>query len=509
MRWLGLALLVGCEREVTVLIDASTGGTPGTTLLATLDADGRVEVGGVVSGEIWVDEDGRDDQDQGFRAVVQDAAGETLYARSWMGPLQVRDYLGYYGDESGFDILAGFPMLGDFPVQIPLLEGAEFVSLQTRESPDTDYVEVGSYDLDNLASDELGLSEAVIGHELLHDGGPSENRLDIVLMGDGYTEAHQELWRSDADALADAILSTEPFAGLSGYINVHRVDAVSADSGISYDCAPSCEMLDTAFDSVFALNWVNSVLGTEYSTRSIFQLDQWEVARAAAVVPWDVVIIVGNSEAYGGMAVHYATVTTAQETWTSTGVHELAHALGALGDEYVSDACIVSEGNGLPANITDDPEAPSWSHWIEAETPLPTPSTAKYEDVVGAFRGAFNCSSLYRPAETCRMEDSDGGEFCPVCAEQLSRHLFRHADPVDALDVAETEDRWCFRLDAPVSGFDMTVSRDGEPLATGAEEACVDKAEATGELTIDVALSLDAVLQHEGELDQTFTVTFP
>lgn len=511
MRWLWLALAMGCHGDGASdwVVSATGAASPAVVLLATLDAEGKVEVGGVVSGELWIDVDDLEDQDHGFRAVVQDANGETLYARSQMGPLQVRDYLGYYGDETGYDILAAFPMLGEFPIQVPLLDGAEYVSLQVREGTDTDYVEVGTYDLDRLTVDEQGTAASVTGSALLHDAGPSENRLDIVLMGDGYTEAQMSDWVADAELLADELIGTEPLAGLAGFINIHRIDAVSAESGISYDCVESCTMLDTAFQSVFALNWVNSLIGTDYSTRAIFQIDQWEVARAASVVPWDVVVIVGNSEAYGGMAVHYATVTNGPDTWRFTGVHELAHVLGALGDEYVSDACIVSDGNGLPVNVTDDPESPSWSHWIDEGTPLPTPATSSYEDVVGAFRGAFNCNGLFRPADECRMNDSESGEFCAVCTEQLSRRVFRFADPADGLDVRDDGDDWCFTADSPQTGLGLVVSRDGQELATGTDTVCLPKSEAEGTLSIDVALSLDAVLQQDGELDQRFTARLP
>jgi hypothetical protein len=184
---------------------------------------------------------------------------------------------------------------------------------------------------------------------------------------------------------------------------------------------------------LFPLEAVNRLTGSTYDARAIVQTEQHEVARAVSVVPWDVVIVVVNTERFGGMAVHWATVTTADrnDVWEDTAVHEFGHALGLLGDEYVFDACIRSDALGLPPNISEDPTDPPWQAWVETSTPLPTAPLGSNRDVVGAFRGAYNCDDLYRPMIDCKMRESALGPFCPVCTEALIRRLARFTDPID------------------------------------------------------------------------------
>lgn len=480
---------------------------PGVELLVELGSDGFASVGGSVSGEYWVDLDALDDETWAFRYQVLDANDQVLYARSAPGPITVRDFLQYYSEETGYDILAVFPLLGRFPIIVPLLDGADRVRLQLRGEDGT-YSNVGSYDLAEAGADDQGTSEAVVGWETLYESGPAENRLDVVIVGDGYTEDQQDDFAADAQRVADALLEKEPFAELSGYLNVHRVDAVSAESGASYDCTDTCRARDTAFGTVFPLNWVNDLLGTDYDTRSVFQLQQWEVTRAVSVVPWDVVLVLANTEKQGGMSVHFATATTGLGALEQTSIHELGHALGHLGDEYMGDACILSDR--LPPNVTEDATQPPWASWIEDGTPLPTPERDAYADVVGAFEGAMSCRELYRPMQTCLMEDSDQGEFCPPCAEQLVLNVLAYADPADAFAWSQDEDGARFEIEAPDPLW-VEIAVDGALVWSGSSEEGprVRSDEIRGRmgatLTVSATLLTDRVRDDAGATTQTWS----
>jgi hypothetical protein len=446
-----------------IAADALPPSAPGVVLLVRLSEE-RAEVHGTVLSEQWVDLDAADDDTHPFRYRVLDADGAALYSRSTPGPVLVQEYLGYYETLSGFDILSLYPELGDVAVTVPLLEGGQTVALQLRDD-DGEYVTIGTYDLSGAADDDQGLSEALVGSETLHDAGDPASRLDVLLVGDGYTEAELSQWYADADAMADALLSAAPLSEYAGLINVHRVDAVSAESGVSFDCVEECRFRDTAFGSVFAVEFVNQLLGTDYRTTAIFQQAQWEVARAASAVPFDVVIVIANTSHSGGFALHYATVPLGDDgDWPLTGVHELAHVLGLLGDEYEKDDCVRSQRLPLPENITDQPEDPPWSKWIAAGTPLPTPDDAKHAEVTGAFMGAFNCDDLARPAQTCRMRSSSAEAFCPVCAEQLVRRVFAFADAVEDIEATAEADGWRFTVQAALP-LQVTWTLDGTAWA--------------------------------------------
>ncbi|MCP4810106.1 MAG: hypothetical protein GY913_20385 [Proteobacteria bacterium] len=314
------------------------------------------------------------------------------------------------------DVLEAFPQLGRFPLAVPILEGGATVEFAIR-GDDGVYADVGSYDL--ALEDEVGLSEVVVGTETLVDNGPSDNRLDIVLVGDGYTAEELDQWRLDASELSEGLLAAEPFSSYAAGINVHRVDAVSNESGASFDCSgdpDECGIRDTAFGSIFAVELVNILLGTDYDARSVLQEHQWEVARAVSHVPWDLVVVVVNTDRRSGMVVHYATVSATDEL-VSVGIHEYLHLQGLLGD-----ACIRSDALGLPVNVSEDPVDVPWAACVG------------FEDV-GAWEGAYNCDDLYRPAESCTMRGTSIKGFCPVCTERLVTTQFRFMDIVDSVEL--------------------------------------------------------------------------
>lgn len=514
MRVLCLLPLLACNGDKcgsdgrflsAVPADALPASAPGVTLLAALGADGRIVIGGTVQAEVYVDLDGPSDDRYPFRYQVLDATDAVLYERTTSGPIIVRDFLAYYGDLSGYELLEILPALGTFPIIVPLIEGGVGVNLQLRDD-DGAYRDVGSYDLSRVEADDQGLSEVVAGAETLWESGPPENRLDIVLMGDGYTLDQLDGWRTDAQALAETLLAAAPFSDYADAINIHRVDTVSDESGASYDCIGACEMRDTALQTFFPLELVNSITGSDYRSEAVFQLDQWGVARAASTVPWDAVIVIANTEHDGGFAVHYATATRGGARWETTAVHEFGHALGLLGDEYTGDFCIRSGALGLPENITDTPDDPLWRAWIAAETPLPTPEIGRYEETVGAYAEAYNCADLYRPAQSCRMLDSNRDiDFCPVCMELVTRRLFRHGDPAEGVDVVEDADgglTFTVRGARADAGIEWEI--DGASIASDTGTFTLGPDEGAGRLVVRVALDPPTVRAAYGDLEATW-----
>lgn len=453
---IGLLGLLACGgSSVTLDPEGLPPSAPAAILLATASSN-LVTIGGTVVSEQTLDLDAGDDERDGFRYEIVDASGEVLYARSTNGPMVVQAFLGYWGERSGIDLLDSFPVLGRFPIHVPLLPNGERVRFQLRDA-DGVYQQAGSYGLGNLAADDLGVYDQVTGSTTLHDSGPSDNRLDIVILGDGYTAEQMGTFAEHADQVKERLLVTPPFTELASMINIHRVDTPSIEAGASYD-APGVGAVDSAFGSVFAVELVNRITGSNHNTVAVFQSKQWEVAQAASVVPWDAAIVLVNSDKFGGMAVHVASVTTGTDDFARTAVHEFGHSFGLLGDEYDVDACVRDPRLGLHVNITDDPLDPPWSHWIEPGTPLPTPATEL--GVVGAFSPAYNCGELFRPRAQCLMKG--GEQFCPVCAEQIARRVFRHTDPVDQL--VRSGNR--VHAESVLDDVELTWSREGEVFAT-------------------------------------------
>ena len=65
--------------------------------------------------------------------------------------------------------------------------------------------------------------------------GPPGERLNLVIMGDGYQADELDEFRADVDRNLNVQWSIEPFRSYRHYFNVYRLEIVSQDSGISCD----------------------------------------------------------------------------------------------------------------------------------------------------------------------------------------------------------------------------------------------------------------------------------
>ena len=65
--------------------------------------------------------------------------------------------------------------------------------------------------------------------------GPPADRLNLVVMGDGYTASQMQKFRDDVDRNLNVQWSVEPFRSYRNYFNIYRLEIESQDSGISCD----------------------------------------------------------------------------------------------------------------------------------------------------------------------------------------------------------------------------------------------------------------------------------
>ena len=175
--------------------------------------------------------------------------------------------------------------------------------------------------------------------------GPVQNRIDLTIVGDGYTEEQKEKFFEDAQKIADDLFGQDTFATYLGLFNVHAVFVPSETSGIG-DGSPK-----------------NTALGLyrHATTRQAVLCGKETTARRAAGLAPDVdyPILLGNDAYYGGLGGEFAITTSAPLNITTVLRHELGHNFGRVGEEY--DGGQVYEG----ANFDPTPNDISWKHHIE------------------------------------------------------------------------------------------------------------------------------------------------
>src|SRR5690606_12243491 len=159
---------------------------------------------------------------------------------------------------------------------------------------------------------------------LFENGSPSE-KVDLLLISDGYTEAELSKFRADARRLVDALFAEEPFRSRRGDFNVRLLELPSPVSGVHRPTAAVCK---------------RTPLGTQYnifdSERYMLTLDNRALRDAASAAPYEFIEILANERTYGGGGIFNDHATTSVDSAFSEYVfiHEFAHHFAALADEY-------------------------------------------------------------------------------------------------------------------------------------------------------------------------------
>jgi hypothetical protein len=296
--------------------------------------------------------------------------------------------------------------------------------------------------------------------------GEPRDELDLLLLGDGYTAKEcKAAFPAHARRLMEALFRHEPFRRRRADFNVWGICPPAEASGVS---RPSTG------------KHVASPAGTSYdafgSERYLLTFDNRAMRELAAWAPYDHVAIVTNEETYGGGGIFnlYATVAARSDWAEYVFVHELAHELAGLADEYYTSPVAYEPPAQIrepwEPNVTADGQHPKWganpgAELVSAGTPLPTPwpkeayeeaergfqdrrkrlraerrpeaemsalfreeqafatallGKAEHAGEVGAFQGAnYDAVAFFRPQVDCVMFSRDEVPFCAVCQRAL------------------------------------------------------------------------------------------
>ena len=304
----------------------------------------------------------------------------------------------------------------------------------------------------------------------LWENGPAAIKVDLLLLGDGYTEAEMPKFLADAKRLTETMFSVEPYKSRRADFNVRALAVPTSESGIHNPRTGTSR---------------RTPLGTSYnifdSERYALTMDNRAWRDIASAAPYDAVEILINNRYYGGGGIFndHATVAVDSGSADYIFVHEFGHHFAGLGDEYYTSDVAYDTGAAeqiepWEPNVTalHNPATLKWKDMVEAGTPLPTPwdkdayekhslevqterrrlraaaapeaemdklflgqeawetkflSSMKFSGKVGAFEGAaYEPKGLYRPEADCIMFTRDKVGFCRVCRRAISRIIDLH-----------------------------------------------------------------------------------
>ena len=255
----------------------------------------------------------------------------------------------------------------------------------------------------------------------LQQAADTSRCIHIAFLAEGYKKNEMETFVNDAKEAYNAIFAHEPFKSLKDRFNIIAVEAPSEDSGTS---EPG--------KGIWKHTALSSHFDTFYSDRYLTTLNIKDLHNWLAGTPYEHIIVLVNSERYGGGGIlnSYNLTTTHNHWFKPVVVHEFGHSFAGLADEYAY------ENEQIPMYPHDvEPWEPNittrvnfkgkWENLIKKGTKIPTPLSKDPKVIptkVGMFEGAgYSIKGVYRGVQDCRMRTNQNPEFCAVCQQALTR----------------------------------------------------------------------------------------
>ena len=300
----------------------------------------------------------------------------------------------------------------------------------------------------------------------IQKAGEPENKVDFLILGDGYTAQEAKKFEADARRMTEVLFATSPFKENRRNFNVWAMCPPSAESGVS---RPSTGV------------YRDSPLGATYdafgSERYVLTFDNRALRRTAQFAPYEFIEILVNNRTYGGGGIFnlYSTVSSDNAFGNYVFVHEFGHHFAGLADEYYTSSVAYAPNadrvEPWEPNVTAlmDVSNLKWRHLVSPfanVTGIPTQwnkeafetysreiqkrraqlrkdkrpeeemealfreelehtqkmfRAEKHFGQVGAFEGAmYEARGYYRPEVDCIMF-SRSDKFCRVCREAIVR----------------------------------------------------------------------------------------
>ena len=215
---------------------------------------------------------------------------------------------------------------------------------------------------------------------VIADNGPAQEKLDIVILGDGYSSGEMEKFRSDARRLSGVLLGAEPFKSRSKDINIRSVETPAEQSGVN-----------KPHHGVFKHTPLSVSYSAFDSERYALTYDNKTVRDVASAVPYEFMVILLNERTYGGGGIYnlYTTVAADNKYSDYIMIHEMGHHMAGLADEYYTSSVsyemppITVEPWETNVTALLDKDNLKWKDLVAEGTPIPTPWNKEEFDAFG------------------------------------------------------------------------------------------------------------------------------
>lgn len=373
--------------------------------------------------------------------------------------LYLRGFASVYGEWETTDEAQKIKRSFNESLRFPAPDSAVTIVLKKRDAKNN-WIEIWKIDIDpkDIFIDR-SKSRAPAALIPIQKMGDPATKVDLLLLGDGYTAREAGKFVADARRLIGVLFATSPFKEHRADFNVWGLCPPALQSGIS---RPSTGIYRDSISTYDAFG----------SERYILNFDNQRLRKVAQFAPYEFIEILANGRTYGGGGIFnlYSTVAVDNAFANYVFVHEFGHHFAALADEYYTSPVAYA-----PATERIEPWEPNatalldkdhlkWKDLVEPGTPLPTPwnkeefeayerdygarrakirkenrpesemellfqedrrivdammAKEKYRGKVGAFEGCnYEAKGFYRPQADCIMF-SRTNYFCAVCSRAI------------------------------------------------------------------------------------------
>jgi IgA peptidase M64/peptidase M64-like protein len=395
-----------------------------------------------------------------YRYEVIDSGGRVIFARGydpafaeWLTTAEPKQLRRTFSDSLRF----------------PALTSKAAIVLKKRD-PEGGYKEVWRYEVDpsDAFIDRSTTAKQTVIEIEKHGDPPT--KVDVLLLGDGYTAAEcGRTFRAHARRAVDALFALEPFKSRRDAFNIWGLCPPAEQSGIA---SPS--------RGIYRRTPAGAAYDAFGSERYILTFENRAWRDIAAWAPYEYVTILTNGDTYGGGGLYnvYSTAAAGNDFAEYLFVHEFAHHFAGLADEYYTSPVAyeppdrIVEPWAANASATADPARVKWRDLLAPGIPVPTPwpkeqfeatskefqsrrariradkrpesemtalfreelqamtkllSSAEHSGQVGVFQGAnYDAKAFYRPQVDCIMFTRNKVPFCRVCQRALAAVIDRH-----------------------------------------------------------------------------------
>lgn len=299
-----------------------------------------------------------------------------------------------------------------------------------------------------------GGDNCYMGTVRLHNSGPSERRIDVAVMGDGFQidAKSQKLEEDWANECIKVLGADAAYTEYLDYFNYWYVRLVSKDEGVDKPLTDKEKAdieerrrkrkkvkvrnqdFNTALDCKAA-----GPQGQVMADRDLVY--QWlEYANRDTPGCGDDALVIAFAR-FGVLGMGGGGIANVGRPDKSVTTHEFGHAFVGLLDEYQNQP-------GPPQmairarNATSDRNHIPWQHFLDRKV-----------DGVGVFEGgATYVKGVWRPAVSgCAMNSAGASKgYCPVCREAAVLCIYSYVSPIDTMSPHPETERTCTEGDGTV-----------------------------------------------------------